>query len=598
MLLDGRAIADGTRLTAEVAVIGAGPAGIVIALSLAASGHRVLLVESGARGFDAATQRLADTVGEDPRHAPMHLATRRAIGGTSELWGGRCVPFDRIDFEPRELTGNARWPVRYEDVEPFFQRACEWCLCGDARFDAREIPQLADRAIVPGFRDGDVRASSLERWSLPTRFGREYGPRLRRSSNVTLVSGLTCTEIVCADSGDRVDRLEARTLDGRRATVRAREYVVACGGLESTRLLFASNRHHPDGLGNHSGQLGKWYMAHVTARVAEARFTTPPEATIYDHERDGAGVYVRRRFSFSDRAQAAHNLPNSVLWLVNPPLADPAHGSGILSLVYLLLVSPLGHRFVAEAIRRDHTGSDGPVPRWPHFRNLLRQPLSTLRFALSFGFGRYLRRGRRPPGFFVPTASNAYLLQYHGEHLPSPGSCLKPTSERDALGMPRLETRLEFGDEDVAGALRAHHRLDRALRQQGLGRLEFVVDDPEASIREQLSGGLHQAGTTRMSGHPDDGVVDEHLAVHGVGNLHVASSSVFVTSSQANSTFMLIAFAVRLADRLHRRLGNRAAPAAPGAERKLNGESGVADMSGAKWQTTARSESSRASPSG
>jgi choline dehydrogenase-like flavoprotein len=554
MIVDGQRLDDGALLTADVAVVGAGPAGIVIALSLADAGHRVLLVESGASHSDTETQRLGDTTGDDPYHAPMDFATQRAIGGASNLWGGRCVPFDPVDFEPREIVGSAKWPIEYADVEPFFQRACEWCVCGDAQFDANEIPGLAGRTIVRGFRDGEVLASSLERWSLPTRFGREYRRRLRQSADLTLVTKLTCTEIVCSASKDRVDHLAARTLDGRRATIRASKYVVACGGLESTRLLFASDRMHPGGLGNHSGHLGRWYMAHVTARIAEARFSTPPSETIYGHERDPTGVYVRRRFSFPQDIQRSHKLPNSVLWLVNPKLADATHGNPILSLVYLMLSSPLGHRFVAEAIRQEHIEAEDQVSGWPHVHNVLRNPLSALRFALAFGYGRYVSPGRKVPGFFVRSESNSYPLQYHGEHLPCYGSYVKPSPERDSMGMPRLETHLEFSDEDVGGALRAHHCLDASLRQQGLGHLEFTHGDSEAAVREQLVGGFHQAGTTRMSRHPDDGVLDEQLAVHGFDDLFVASSSAFVTSGQANSTFMVIALAVRLAAHLDRSL--------------------------------------------
>lgn len=58
-----------------------------------------------------------------------------------------------------------------------------------------------------------------------------------------------------------------------------------------------------------------------------------------------------------------------------------------------------------------------------------------------------------------------------------------------------------------------------------------------------------------MSASPADGVIDPDLAVHGVPNVHVASSSTFVTSGQANSTFMIVAFAARLADHLAGKLG-------------------------------------------
>jgi choline dehydrogenase-like flavoprotein len=58
-----------------------------------------------------------------------------------------------------------------------------------------------------------------------------------------------------------------------------------------------------------------------------------------------------------------------------------------------------------------------------------------------------------------------------------------------------------------------------------------------------------------MSVRPQDGVVDKNLAVHGFTNLFVASSSVMVTSGQANPTFMVMVFALRLADRLGKYLG-------------------------------------------
>jgi choline dehydrogenase-like flavoprotein len=69
-----------------------------------------------------------------------------------------------------------------------------------------------------------------------------------------------------------------------------------------------------------------------------------------------------------------------------------------------------------------------------------------------------------------------------------------------------------------------------------------------------------------MSADPADGVVDANLAVHGFEDLFVASSSAFPTSSQANSTFMLTAFAVRLADHLASELEGHGAAARPAME--------------------------------
>src|SRR5207302_867741 len=86
-------------------------------------GHQVLLIESGRTSYSRDVQRLGDTVGNDVFHAPMSVATRRQIGGTSNLWSGRCVPFDPVDFQQRKIVGDARWPVSYAELERYFPRA-------------------------------------------------------------------------------------------------------------------------------------------------------------------------------------------------------------------------------------------------------------------------------------------------------------------------------------------------------------------------------------------------------------------------------------------------------------------------------------------
>jgi choline dehydrogenase-like flavoprotein len=551
--IDATLLGSGERLQTEVAVVGAGPAGIVLALELAGTGHRVLLIESGGESFDASVQRLANTVGGDPTHLPMALNSRRQVGGASNVWAGRCVPFDPIDFAPRQIAADARWPVAYDELRGYFRRACEWLVCGAPAFDADEIPTLAHSSLIPGWPGGEIRATALERWSQPTKFGRRYRARLRSSPLLTLVTGLTCTEIVCRPGGG-VDHLVGRTLAGARLTVHAACYVLATGGLEATRLLFASSRVHPGGIGNHSGHLGRWYMGHVETRIANVRFTTAPGATIYDFERDPEGVYVRRRFTFSEEFMLAHDLPNGAMWLVNPELGDCAHRSGILSFLYLVLASPLGHRLLPEAIRMGQLKTTRPTSRSSHLLNVIRELGPTARFALISGYQRYLKRGRKVPGVFVPSASNVYPLLYHGEHLPHRASHVTLTSQRDALGMPRLRTELRFEDVDIHGAIRAHEHLDRYLRRHRLGRLEPLYDDLQKAVRGQVFGGAHQAGITRMSARPEDGVLDRNLAVHGFDDLFVASSSAFVTSSQANSAFMIVVFALRLADHLRRTL--------------------------------------------
>jgi choline dehydrogenase-like flavoprotein len=542
--------ATGMPIPTDVVVVGAGPIGIVTALELARSGVQVALIESGLERTDHGVQELAslDSRQDDYFHSRSELTVRRQVGGTTALWGGRCVKFDRIDFEDRPITAQAPWPIGYEDVEPYVQRACDWAACGEAAFNARDIPEVAHQDMIVGLPDGAVRTTDLERWALPTRFGREYRAALRDASCLTLWTGLTCTEIVTTEAGDSVDHLVVKTLDGREGRVVAADYVIATGGLEATRLLLASDRHHPAGLGNAGGHLGRWYMSHVEARVARVHFAT--DKVIYAYERDNAGVYVRRRFTFDRQLLRESGMPNAAVWLVNPPISDPSHGSGILSGVYLTLISPVGRFMLAEAIREAHTKSDASPQILAHLRNIVRDLFGSIRFAVTFSYARFLRKGRKAPGFFVKSADNRYSLHYHGEHLPHWESRVELADERDALGMRRIRTHVHFSDADYQSVRKAIVVIDEHLRRHGVGSVEWLTDDVEGSVRAFLgeTAGFHQVGTTRMSETPEGGVVDRHLQVHGVRGLYVASTSVLPTSSQANPTLLGIALGVRLAE--------------------------------------------------
>lgn len=557
LLIDLSTSHTSSEFRATLAVVGAGPAGIVVALEAARHGIDVILLESGLTSFSPKIQGLSDAaIFDSERHAPLSLAVRRQLGGTSSIWGGRCVPYDPIDFLARPIVDGARWPLAYSDIERYFPRACNWLCCGRPIFENLATGTSAPQ-IVPGFLNGDIRATDVERWSLPTHFGRQYADQLSSTKSLRVLVGTTCTAITCSPGSRRAELLSCRTYSGASLTIKADVFVVAGGGLESTRLLLSSIGPSGHELGNHSGHLGHWYMAHVEGSISTVQFSTDPRRTVYDYERDVDGTYVRRRFSFAPNFQLDKGLPNIVAWLGNPELPDACHGSGPLSFVYLCLRSPLGSFFAPEVQRLSLTGAN--IPGTPyglahvstvasHLRNIVAHPMATAGFALGFGIKRFAAGPRRAPGFFVYNPQNTYPLQYHGEQVPNRLSRVWLTDQLDVLGRRRLGVDLRFKDQDVDGIIRAHGFLDDYLRALGIGRIVYQFNDLAAAVEARLGGGFHQVGTTRMAAEPRDGVLDRNLAIHGCPNVYVASSSAFPTSGQANSTFMIVAFAIRLAD--------------------------------------------------
>lgn len=551
MFIDAESLENKTTFSADIAVVGSGPAGIVLALELAKSGYEVALIESGRLNFSEESQELGKANYFDPKfHAPMTECTRRQLGGTSIIWGGRCLPYDPIDFEKRPYIQDSDWPVTYEELSGYFQRACDYFFCGKSEFNIQNIPNIEQKSIVPGLPDEEVLTSTLERWSLPTNFGKEYFNDLQQSEKIKVLYGLTCTEIETNEQGNQVELLHGKTLGGKTISVKCRKYVLSGGALNTTRLLLASDRKHSGGIGNHSNLLGKFYMGHLSGDIALVHFTTPPKDTIFGFDRDPDQIYVRRRFSFTREFLNEKQIPNIVAWLGSPKFGDPSHQNGILSSAYLALSTPILKNYLTStAMRKTAIGKEDQGIYWAHLLNVLKDFAQTLAFIPSFGYGRYIAK-RKIPALFVFSAANEYPLHYHSEQVPNINSTVSLSDECDAVGMRRLNINLQCTQQDIDGVVQAHRYWDQHLRKHNCGYLKYVTDDPEASVWDQAGDGFHQVGTTRMSQYPQDGVVSTNCNIHGVDNLFVASSSIFVTSGQANSTFMIVAFALRLADHL------------------------------------------------
>jgi choline dehydrogenase-like flavoprotein len=555
MFIDAETLEDKSIFSSDVAVVGAGPAGIVLALELAKAGYKVALIESGRLRFSESIQNLGEASSFDPKfHAPMSECTRRQIGGTSAIWGGRCLPYDPVDFDRRDYIPHSDWPIDYKQIEGYFQRTCDYLFCGKSEFNIKNIQNIEQKSIVPGLPDEDILTSTLERWSLPTNFGKEYCHELKQSRQIQLLYGLTCTEIETNDRGDRVESLQAKTLGGRDLYVKCQKYVLAGGALNTTRLLLASDRRNPGGIGNHSNLLGRFYMGHLSGDIAMVHFTTPPKDTVYGFDRDPDNIYLRRRFSFTREFLHEKKLSNIVAWLGTPKFGDPSHQNSILSFAYLALNAPLLRNYLTStAMRKAAIGKEDRGIYRAHLMNVLKDFRQALTFIPRFGYGRYIAK-RKIPALFVYSAANEYPLRYHSEQVPNPNSTVNLSDECDELGMRRLNIDLRFTQQDINSVVQAHRYWDRHLRKHGCGYLKYLTDDLEASVWDQAGDGFHQVGTTRMSECPSRGVVGINCNIHGFNDLFVASSSVFVTSGQANSTFAIVLFALRLADYLKKNL--------------------------------------------
>ena len=552
MIANADSIPNEACLQADVCIIGAGPAGIALALDLSERGFSVLMLESGFMKEDSRTQQLYEgEVVDDRLHSPPDKYRQRRFGGSSAIWGGRCMPFDPLDFETRDHVPHSGWPISYGDLLPYYPRANELSEAG--RFSYRAEDALGSDALplIRGFDSQRVLTNGLERFSCPTHFGSRYEKQLCLAPHVKVLLGANCTGIRLQPQGNAVRTVEVTTLAGTRFSAICRATVLAVGGLETARLLLASRDVAPRGIGNFHDVVGRYYMCHMAGNVGRLTISGPPQNVRHGYELTPEGIYCRRRLAVAPAEQRRLGLANAVARLHFPRITDPVHRNGVLSGLFLarrLISYEYGKRL------NDGNRATTAADYVRHLLNVATDPVDTTAFLMHWLSHRSLAE-RKYPSVILRNRTNRFSLEMHGEQIPQAQSRVMLSDKVDALGMPQLRVDWRYSPADIDSIRGTLDVLSQEFAASGVARFEYDAESLEEDLTRFGAYGGHHIGTTRMGTDERTSVVNAQCQVHSVNNLFVAGSAVFPTSSQANPTLTLIALSLRLGHTLAQRLG-------------------------------------------
>lgn len=551
MIVEALTIAPGHTMEADICVVGAGAAGITLALELSSAGHRVLLMESGGMKLDEQTQALyVGEVADERMHSPPDKYRQRRFGGSTNIWGGRCMPFDPIDFENRDYIPNSGWPIGYDELAPYYSKANRLVEAGDFEYDGdRAFPEVGN-AMFAGFRSEKVLTRGLERFSCPTNFAVRYYRRLEVAPNVTVVLGANCVNLTLSGDGAVATGGEFATAAGTRFSVKARKTVLATGGLEVPRILLASRDVHRDGIGNAHDVVGRYYMCHIAGNAGVLTANMPLTAVQHDYLVSPDGVYCRRRLALTEAQQREHGIGNVVARLHFPRIADPRHRNGVLSGLYLAK-NLISYEYGKRLNDGEYSGFGNYAK---HLINIATDPVDTVRFLSNWVTKRTLAK-RKFPSVILRNKTNVFSLDLHGEQVPQPESRVTLTNETDALGMRRVKVDWRYCRADIESVRRTLDIFSEEFSRDGRIQLDYDADRLEEDLTRFGAYGGHHIGTARMGSDPRTSVVNANSQVHGVHGLYVAGSAVFPTSSQANPTLSIVAMSLRLSKHLVADLG-------------------------------------------
>lgn len=529
----------------DLCVIGGGPAGIIIALEYAKLNpeDKIILIEFGKP--HTVQNTLDDTIliKNKINHHDPYECTNKGLGGSTQSYGGRCVMYDDVDFQDRSiLSGGCTWDDNFfKDSQNYISQANTYFECGEPLYDLKNSKEFSDKTIAENFVNAHVTDTKVERWSMPTRFGKRYRKDLEDISNITILEGYQAVSFSDPSEDGIINEVHVLSEDAQSLIIRSIKFVISCGTQETTRLLL-KNASVFKNLGAVPDALGKYYQCHLSGKIASIIFNGDPKKTEYGFLKDKDGIYIRRRFQFTSAFLKEKNLLNTALWLDNPLYSDPEHKNGTMSLMYLIMLIPfLGSKLAPPAIAESITkGERKDIDK--HLWNIVKDFPSSILTTLDIFVRRYLFK-RKLPGVFLYNKTNKYALHFHAEQTPDKRNTMQLSDDKN-----KLIIDYNLNEDDINSVIQLHDELDQYLRAIDCGKLAYWYPKEELfeKIRLMSKDGLHQSGTTRIAENNTKGVVDENLKVFGTSNLYVCSGSVFPTSSQANTTFYLSVLAVRL----------------------------------------------------
>jgi gluconate 2-dehydrogenase alpha chain len=459
------------------------------------------------------------------------------VGGTSVHWTGQAWRYREDDFKIRTTTvakygeealpkgsNVADWPVTYEEMEPYYEQA-EYLvgISGDGGTNPFESPRKKDYPM-PGLRrsglgefayDGLTKAGYHPFTSPAGMTSTQFGDRppcsycgyctghgcWNDSKSSTLVSaipeaektgkleirpGSRVTQILTDDAG-KTTGVKYIDENGDEQEQPAGVVILSTYVYENVRLLLLSTSDFfKNGLGNNSGNVGKWYMAHSYGGAY--------------------GLFPGTNFNVLSGTGS-----QSIAF-------DDLNGDNF---------DHTGLGFIRGAICNVSQGESTPIAR------------SAMLPPGQAGWGSSYKKFLKESGQSIASIfTQLEVLPYDANFLD-----LDPDA-KDDLGLPIIRLTFNLYDNEKTANTYINGKLEEALKEMGATQTWSYPDPANIPVNS------HAYGGTRMGDDPAVSVTNKYGLVHESPNLMVLGGSNWPNTTGYNPTETIYAHSWFAADYL------------------------------------------------
>ena len=430
---------------------------------------KCLLIEAGGENYSETSQEFYKGKIIGDQITDLSKSRLRQFGGTSGHWGGWSKPMEKYNLE--------FWPLNANDLNPYLKKTCEI-------LDIKN--QFRKSSLNEFFNQIEFQYSKV-------RFADKYKNYIKNSNNILLVLNTQLSHFV-----GRNNNTEYAVCISNDAIkeVRTKYFILACGGIENSRLLLWTRDKNQEFIDNDL-PVGKYWMNHPWIL-------------------SGVGVINKKKLK--------EKFENNFL-----EYDGPLHFAAKKELV--------NKKKILSAAMYMNAKEDTKI-----YKEIIKDIL-----CVAPEYGKKIARMI----FKKDLKCGNIFMQL--EEDPTENNKIVLDKEKDEFGIPMAKLFYKKSEYSLKTAKLFLEEFGNLCRKDDLGRIAIKDSISNLEGYEQL-GANHHMGGTRMGIDKFDSVINKDLKVHDINNLYISGSSSFVTSGYTNPTFTIVQLAIRLAEKISKRL--------------------------------------------
>ena len=498
---------------ADICIIGAGAAGIFLAIQLTGQGKSVILLEAGpAAAVDTQSVGFMPSFVEDKY--PGALTGRYfGLGGSTSRWGGVLVP--HTNYDVRDDNYSSVWDRITSCVKEQSPAVlARFGYIKDAKFQQYAIEKLGSAADLLAKAGLDVQASLMLPFSQKNLLG--LLKRTSRSNRRPQVFYNAVAKDWILGKGEKEDNIVRSLLavsrNGNKLSVNADKYILAAGAIESARILLEIDQSTLQKVLPKDSSPGCFLADHLSLGIADIALADSQKASkLFGSHFEGNWM---RGMRFLQK-EINSNIPRSFAHF------DFQNESKGFVIAKEVLQALQGHSFPSVTVKSLVAGV-GDLARLAYYRYI------------------YSR-------LYIPK-NTPVCLQMDIEQYPRKENNISLSDKNDEYGRRKSVIKWKISSTDIAGIKSVADQFLSLWPGKSAGFPDLIPRELDIGSTK-LHDAYHPVGTCRMGEHKE-AVVDFNLKVHGLGNMWVVCTGVLPSAGTANPTFTMLCLANKLATQI------------------------------------------------